>query len=213
MTDPLATAATFDEYVDQLTAYQEEQAAAARAARLAGAKTNLDALIAVGVVVTCDDEYDRAMAHLGCTNRAKAAGRSYQEQRAIESTHKARRNAWEGLGRVLARTETPDEERERRAAILDGVEGYQPGKARRCRHNPTKRVGGWGPVIYEGHPSRGTDQEVRYCSRCGERSPDLTHRGSVTWRAHAARAHAQRLLETVEAAEVERFNVLGYAHL
>ena len=207
MTDPLATAATFDEYVDQLTAYQEEQAAAARAARLAGAKTNLDALIAVGVVVTCDDEYDRAMAHLGCTNRAKAAGRSYQEQRAIESTHKARRNAWEGLGRVLARTETPDEERERQAAILAGVVGYQEGKVRPCRHNSTKRERGWVATWDDdGRPAK-------VCCRCGERSPALDHRGPVTWRAHAARAHAQRLLETVEAAEVERFNVLGYAHL
>ena len=212
MTDLLA-APDFDAYVAQLTAYQEEQATAARAARLAGTKTNLDALIAVGVIVTCDTAYDNAMAYQGTASRAAAAGRTHQEQGAIQSTHKARKAAWTGLQRLLTRTETAAEERERQAAILANVEGYQPGKTRRCKHNATKRMGGWGPVIYEGHPSRGTDQEVRYCGRCSERSPRLDHQGPTTWRAHADRANAQRLLDTITTTETQAFEVLGYAHL
>jgi aconitase A len=53
-------------------------------AAMQAAVTDLDALMAAGVVITEDTAYDHAMRHLGISERAAAAGRTFQAQSRID---------------------------------------------------------------------------------------------------------------------------------
>lgn len=151
---------------------RDEQAAAKEArvkGDLARAKTNLQALIAVGVVCTPDDEMDRAYRHEMLQDRAKAGGVTFREAEAAWEQEKAEEDVVRMLADVVRSNETSDEATERVRGILDlvppgtrheTIKGVETPKV--CRHTST-RAGrqGWRPW------AQGNDDDGRMCFACG----------------------------------------------
>jgi len=177
----------------------DEAAEEARRDAIDKAKTNMQRLIAAGVIVTCDDEYEAAMIYAGREERAKASGRTVQEQTELEVAHKRRHAARTYCASIVAAGEAPHEYAERRAGILARVEGTRNG--RRCNHRTTRKHEGWVHVDavetdYPWTDEHGVQRSAKahpdgmLCYRCGAfiADTDLALQGGPTAAARAAAA-------------------------
>lgn len=177
-----------------------EEAAAARREAIANAKTTMAYLMAAGVIVSCDDDYERAMIHAGREERAKAAGRTFRELEELEEAHRAMHNARAYCGRVLLAGEAPHEARVRREAILALAVGTMD-NGKRCKHRETRQHRGWMHVPENHKDITWTDEagaeritkahpDGMMCCRCGAFASDaeLARDGEPTDEAKAAAA-------------------------
>lgn len=177
-----------------------EEAAQARRDAIANAKTTMAYLMAAGVIVSCDDEYERAMIHAGREERAKAAGRSFRDQEELEESHRKLHNARAYCGRVMLAGEAPHEARVRREAILAKAEGTMD-NGKRCKHRETRQHRGWMHVPAINKDFTWTDEagvervtkahpDGMICCRCGAfvSDADLARTGEPTDEAKAAAA-------------------------
>lgn len=167
-----------------------------RRAKIAGAKTNLEQLMAQGVVITCDDAFDNAMRDQGVTERAKAAGVSFQLMDEALDFCRLADGIIDGFRRIARQGESDEERAARfRAAEAALPETFQKGKKKACRHNGTQRERGWmacgsiGPAIVP------TIRHV--CCRCGAELLFPDRPGTVSQAAKEAR-HLVELLSNDE---------------
>ncbi len=140
-----------------------EQAKRDRVPRdLAKAKTNFDALLAMGVITTCDDEMDRAMFYQNCQETAKCEGITHNEarERLLQSSAEfSVRRTLENWARA-GETDAEQGGRVRAAKVRAplGLRERRDGTQTTCTHKDTKKERGW---MYTG---RGYA-----CCRCGVR--------------------------------------------
>lgn len=157
-----------------------DAAEAKRVARIQAAKTNMEYLIAAGVIVTCDDEYEKAMIWEGMKEGAKQAGVSVDLYTAAHDFARIANNIVADARSVVEHGETTEEFAARVQAAADASAHPVPaGKKRPCRHNDTKKEQG----LVDWRTTH-LDREVgviRYtCWRCGteflvtERAPHWT---------------------------------------
>ena len=192
----LAPTDTLEDVAAKLDAAADE----ARIERIRAAKTNMQYLMAAGVIVTCDDEYEKAMVHAGQEERAKAAGRPFHEQAALETKHKRLHAARDYCAKIVLAGEAPHERAARRAAILAQAGGLLP-SGRKCRHQTTRKHQGWVDVCevketYIWHDASGREHtfgphpDGLACFRCGAFVSDaeLARTGEPTDEAKAAAA-------------------------
>lgn len=157
---PLVSTDTIPALAREALAEQKAAQEAARTAAIKGAKTNLQYLMAAGVIVTCDDELNAHYRWEAECARAKKDGVSITEARARMEQERAEDTVRSTLIRAAREQETPNEQSLRVQQFLAAVEGYMP-SGRRCKHNSTKRERGW---IYGGN---GPWDYI--CCRCGVR--------------------------------------------
>lgn len=133
-----------------------EEAAEARRARIRGAKTNRDRLMATGVLITADDARDNHYRILRIIEMAEEQGITQAEARKLWERQQVRYKVVGYLKDCAHLGETPEERDEREAPILAKAVGYQVGYKRACTHKRTKKYTGW--QRWGG---------VMTCSRCG----------------------------------------------
>ena len=131
---------------------------AARAAKMADAKNNLQFLMAAGVVITCDDELDNHYRYMAECARAKQDGISISEARARMELERAEEDVRQELrGWVQGNESTAEFYARRDAAQATATGLLDNGKP--CKHRATARLRGWHNMnMYES-----------FCCRCGAR--------------------------------------------
>lgn len=139
-----------------------EHAEQLRLERIHGAKTNLQYLMAAGVVISCDDAQDNAYRWRHHEDIAKAAGVSHALVEAAAEYAQIADGIIAELKRTAEQGETSEEHGARvRAAAAEQV-GFQKGKKKPCRHNETKRERG---LMRMGSNALGGQRWG--CCRCG----------------------------------------------
>lgn len=193
---PLTAADTLATLIERA----RQEAVEARAARIAKAKTNVDALIEAGVLITEDDAFDRAMQDLGDREYATAHGLSLILAWEIRRNASSVLSTAERLRFIVAAKETPAEERARRESILAAAVGTLNG--RRCAHRGTKKERGWINAIGCHNFAASDDAGNRpfVCCRCGARAtvPPVTE---PTEQAKIAAAILERSTDEINAAK------------
>jgi len=144
MSDPtvvtLAPEDTLATVADKLEAADE----ARRRAQFDAAKGTIAKLAVLGVI-SYDDGYGemcRAFAWTALCERAKNAGRTVQEQEALETARDRLYTAREFLGSIVEDGETHQEQAARREGILAQAKGTMD-NGRPCKHKATKKERGW----------------------------------------------------------------------
>lgn len=136
---------TVEDTIATIASKMEAAAEERRAEAFAKAKGNLAKLMVAGVVITCDEEQDRAYKYAARCRRAAEAGRTYDQQAELEEAEERSKNVLRYLERVASSGETPDEGIARKEEILAAVPGLLD-SGRKCRHHRTKQKRGWHPI-------------------------------------------------------------------
>lgn len=138
------------------------------------AKSNVGRLLALGVLITCDDEFDRAMRYEYETRVMKDYGVDRAAAADMIDLGQAKLKVVRNLAGVVTDGETPAERQARHRAVTATLEGETP-DGRICRHRTTKRETG---VYFLGYFGTESGEHVaRYaCGRCNARPVAVSER-------------------------------------
>ncbi len=116
----------------------------ARKARFDNAKGNLAKLMALGVVVSCDDQMEGAMRWEVTKNLAAEAKIPFNTMATAQEYAQLADAVIGGLGEVALAGETHEERAARFQAAVAALPAVVPsGKKKACKHNETARERGW----------------------------------------------------------------------
>lgn len=167
--------------------------AAARQAKINGAKTNLEQLMAAGVIVTEDDARDNAYRYEYQCKVATALGIRPNEAGQLMRQADAEQDVVLRLLGAIYANETDAEQRARFDAVKATAQGAKE-NGKPCQHRETKRERAWsGPIFVNGKPGdpiHGADRVDFVCYRCGARVSADAH-------VHAATPGALAALRTI----------------
>lgn len=133
---------TFATYAARRATEARARAEAARRARISGASTNLDYLMAAGVVISEDAAFDNAMRAQGLAEEVKRTGKPAATIEAERQVERDRDDARNELRHIQQMGETMAEWSARVRAAQDAAVGTKD-NGRACSHVRTKKNLGW----------------------------------------------------------------------